>query len=181
MRFKRYRLIFWVTIFLFGLTAPVSEGAEAPKKEGEKTEPKPIVIKSKTLEVDNETKVITFTGEVNAQKDEFVIDCQKMLLYYENTPKKGDSETSENSIDKIVAEGQVKITRTEGGMATSDKAIYYQRTEKVVLTGNPVVKQENDFVEGDRITMFLKENRTVVEGSGSRKVRALIFPKREKR
>jgi lipopolysaccharide export system protein LptA len=54
-------------------------------------------------------------------------------------------------------------------------------TENVVLTGNPVVKQENDFVEGDRITMFITENRTVVEGSADRKVRALIFPNREKR
>jgi lipopolysaccharide export system protein LptA len=181
MRFKRYRLISWATILFFALSAAGSAVAEAPKKEVEKTEPKPIVIKSKTLEVDNETKVVTFRGEVNAQKDEFTIDCQEMRLYYENTPNQSDSDTSEGSVDKIVAEGQVKITRTEGGMATSDKAIYYQKTEKVVLTGNPVVKQENDFVEGDRITMFLKENRTVVEGSGNRKVRALIFPKREKR
>jgi len=181
MRPNTYNSTLWVTIFFFGLMAAVSVSAEAPKKETEDTKPKPIVIKSKTLELDNETRVVTFTGDVNAQKDEFVIDCQQMRLYYENTPKQGDSETSGNSIDRIVAEGDVKITRTEGGMATSNKAIYYQKAEKLVLTGNPVVRQENDFVEGDRITMFIKENRTVVEGSANRKVKALIFPKREKR
>lgn len=181
MRATRYGLTFWVGIVLFGLGSAVCAGAQTAQNEAEGAEPNPIVIKSKTLEVDNETRVVTFTGEVNAQKDEFVIDCQRMRLYYENAPKEGNSETSGTRIDRIVAEGNVRITRAEGGTATSDKAVYYQKTEKVVLTGNPVVKQENDFVEGDRITMFITENRTVVEGSADRKVRALIFPNREKR
>ena len=66
-------------------------------------------------------------------------------------------------------------------MATAEKAVYYQKDEKMVLTGNPVVKQGNDSIEGDRITIFLKENRNVVESSGDRKVRATIFPNSEKR
>ena len=51
----------------------------------------------------------------------------------------------------------------------------------MVLTQNPVVKRGNDFVEGDRITMYLKENRSVVESSGDRKVRAIIYPKSKKK
>jgi lipopolysaccharide export system protein LptA len=59
----------------------------------------------------------------------------------------------------------------------AEKAIFYQNDEKVVLTGNPKVKQENYFVEGSRIILFLKEKRHVVEGS----VKAVIFPGGEKR
>ena len=50
----------------------------------------------------------------------------------------------------------------------------------MVLTGNPVVKQGNDFVEGSTITLFLKEERSIVESSEGGKVRAVIFPKEKK-
>jgi lipopolysaccharide export system protein LptA len=66
-------------------------------------------------------------------------------------------------------------------VATAEKAVYYQSEEKMVLTGNPVVRMGKDFVEGDRITMFLKEERSVVESSKDKKVRAVIFPKGKKR
>ena len=177
----RYASFVIFSFVLFVLIAQGFAGSEASQKQVEKAEPKPIVIKSKSLEVNNETKVVTFTGDVNAEKDEFVIDCQKMLVFYESAPKQKGSEPSETRIDKIIAEGQVVINRTQGGMATTEKAIYYQKDEKVVLTGNPVVKQGKDFVEGDRITIFLKENRTVVESSTNKKVKAIIFPAREER
>jgi lipopolysaccharide export system protein LptA len=180
MRFIKHNL-FLLSMLLLALTSPVISRAETLKKQVENPEPKPIVIKSETMELNNETKIVTFTGAVNAQKDDFVIDCQKMLVFYENKPEKSESEGSENSIDRIVAEGQVKISRTNGLTATSDKAIYYQKTEKAVLTGTPVIKQENDLVEGDRITIFFSENRTLIEGSKQKKVKALIFPKGEKR
>ena len=84
-------------------------------------------------------------------------------------------------ISKIIATGRVSISRAQGGLATAEKAVYFEDDEKIVLTGNPVVKQGNDFVEGDRITIFLKENRSVVESFVGKKVKAIIFPKREKR
>ena len=87
----------------------------------------------------------------------------------------------ETKILKIIATGQVRISRAQGGLATSEKAVYYEDDEKIVLTGKPVVRQGNDFVEGDRITIFLKENRSVVESSLGKKVKAIIFPKSGKR
>jgi lipopolysaccharide export system protein LptA len=63
----------------------------------------------------------------------------------------------------------------------SEKAVYYENDEKVVLTGSPVVKQGNDFVEGSKITLYLKEKRSTVEGSEKEKVRAVLHPRSEKR
>ena len=63
----------------------------------------------------------------------------------------------------------------------AEQAIYYQSDERVVLTGKPVVKQGNDFVEGAKITLLLKENRSIVEGSEDSKVRAVLSPKNKKR
>ena len=181
MRELRYNSFLLLATFLliFILPGPAHSGT-LQKKIG-KDKPEPTVIKSKTLEVNDKLKLITFTGDVNAKKGDFVVNCQKMLVYYESSSsdeKTGDVETK---INKIIATGQVKINRGQGGMATAEKAVYYQQDEKMVLTGNPVVKQGKDFVEGDRITMFLKENRSVVESLGNKKVKAVIFQKSEKK
>jgi lipopolysaccharide export system protein LptA len=90
------------------------------------------------------------------------------------------SEDADVRIDRIVATGKVKISRPDGAFAMADKLVYYENGEKVVLTGKPVVKQGNDFVEGSRITLYLKEERSVVEGSEKEKVRAVLHPRSEK-
>ena len=159
-------------------TRPVLSG-ELEGKVGLKNQGK-IVIKSDTLEMDNKKKMVTFTGKVNAKNDDFTMDCEKMVVYYKSSPsKKGTDETS-TEIDKIVATGKVEIVRSLGGTATADQAVYHQVLEKIVLTGNPVVKQENNYVEGNRITLFLKEDRSVVEGSGDNRAKAVIFPNSKK-
>ena len=159
----------------------VALSAESSQKDSPKADPGPMVIKSDSLEVDNKRKIVIFTGNVNCKRDDLVIDCQKLVVYYRNEPTKQESEEENVKVDKIVATGQVKITRPDGTTATAEKAVYHQNDEKVVLTGKPRVKQGNDFVEGTRITLFLREERSIVEGSNDRKVRAVIFPKEEKR
>lgn len=185
MRGLRFKPFFLFAALLFGLLVPGPVGSEAVKKPPEKTEPGPIVIKSKTLEVNDKTKVVTFQGdviaEVSTKSDEFVIDCQKLVVYYITQPSRQQKAEAETKIDRIVATGKVIFKRSRGGMATAEKAVYYYQDEKVVLTGKPVIKQEKDFVEGDKITIFLEENRHVVESTGDKKVRAIIFPKRAKR
>jgi lipopolysaccharide export system protein LptA len=173
--FFLFFLLFW------GLMSSPSVGSETTQKGAEKAPPKPLIINSKALEVDNKLKVVTFTGDVDAKVDEFSISCQKMLVSYENSPTQKNTGDIATRIDKIVATGDVRIVRAQGGIATAEKAVYYQRDEKMVLTGSPVVKRGDDFVQGDRITIFLRENRSVVESSKDNKVRAIIFPKRETR
>jgi len=171
-------------VFVFLLTCLISLEpvvSETWQEENQKAEARPIVIKSKSLEVDNKQKVVIFTGDVSAKNEDFVMDCQKMLVYYDSLPKELHAEKVEAQIRMIVATGQVKISRTKGGVATAEKAVYYQQDDEIVLTGKPIVRQGDDFLEGDRITLFLKENRSVVESGEDNKVKAVIFPKGEKR
>jgi lipopolysaccharide export system protein LptA len=186
MRRLRFQVLSLIVFLLSGLILGGTVWSENLQQDAEKAkkkppEPQPITIRSNTLEVDNKLKVVTFTGEVNARKEDFVLDCQKMLVYYENPPGQEKEAEPGTKISKIVAIGQVKIKRAQGGEATGDKAVYYQSEEKVVLTGRPVVRQGKDFVEGDRITMFLKESRSIVESSKDKKVKAVIFPKEGKK
>jgi len=155
--------------------------SETSQKENKKVDRDPITIRSNSLEIDNKQKIVTFSQNVEAKTPDFTINCQKMLVHYLNKPNLKDSGKEEIKIDKIIATGDVKINRSEGGLATAEKAVYYQNDEKVVLTGKPIVRQGNDFVEGSKITLFLKEKRSIVEGSESRKIRAVLFPRNEKR
>lgn len=151
--------------------------SEISAKEGEKGDNPSIVVKADSLEIDNKKKIVTFSGNVDAKRDIFTMYCEKMDLHYVDRQSGASSEKTQFEVEKIIASGNVKIIRTGGGSATADKAIYYQAEEKVVLTGNPVVKQGRDSVEGSRITLYLKDNRSVVEGSENRRVKAVLFPK----
>jgi lipopolysaccharide export system protein LptA len=173
-----------VLVFLWLLAAapaaPAPVWPQSVKDQLQKSGPSPLVIHSNRLEVDDASGTVVFSGAVNAKKDEFVMTCQEMTVYYEKSPEKGDpaktnAAEGQTRINRIVARGDVNIQRTQGGTATADEAVYYQKDDKVVLTGKPVVKQGKDFVEGDRITILLKENRSIVESSGDNKVKAVIF------
>ena len=181
MKHYKHKQIFLYIIPILSIIFSSSVVAGDRQKEVEKVESSEIVIKSDSLEIDNKRKIVIFTGNVDARKDNFIINCQKMRLYYLSDSTEMDSGKEDLKVDKIVATGKVKITRTNGGLAMAEQAIYYQNDERVVLTGKPVVKQGNDFVEGAKITLLLKENRSIVEGSEDIKVRAVLSPKNEKR
>ena len=165
-------------IFLLAVFVPVTVWS-APANDAPKPEEGAIVIKSDRLEIDEKARTVKFEGHVHATNEHFVMQCERMVVQYVETP--ADKQKGEESarIQMITATGEVKISRKNGGDATADKAIYYQVDEKLVLTGNPTVKQGTDSVEGSQITLFLREDRSIVEGSPDRKVKAVIFPKEE--
>ena len=169
-------------LFLFILTFFITFEAKAFDKIAQSAKKNfPIIIKSDILELDDELKLIKFTGNVVATKGELKIKCKKMVVYYTSSGKSSSTE-SKTRISKIVATGNVRIYRgKQGGIATANKAVYYQEDEKVVLTGRPMVKQGRDFVEGERIIIYLKENRSVVESSKDKQVKAIIFPRPKKK
>ena len=169
------RRLFFIWVVAAMMLAPGRSAAQSLKDQFEKGGSSPITIHSKSLEVNDASKTVVFRGDVSAKKDEFVMDCREMVVYYESASEEGNAENSRTQINRIVAKGGVSIKRAQGGMATADEAVYYQNEEKVVLTGRPVVKQGKDFVEGDRITILLKENRSIVESNEDSKVKAVIF------
>lgn len=173
--------IFSLSVFLAFLLLPeinsFSQVDQASKKipsEG------PIVIHSNSLEIDQQKRLVIFEGKVRARRDDMVVDCEKMLVYYLENPTKKESNMEAGRIDKIIALGNVTINRSDGVIARAGKAVFYQNEEKAVLTENPVVQQGPDFVEGHRIILFFGENRSIIEGSETKRVKATIFPKEEK-
>jgi lipopolysaccharide export system protein LptA len=159
--------------------AGFSAGSNLKKNQG--SEEGPLVVTSSALEIDNEKKTVTFTGNVTAKKDDWIIHSDKMVLFYNEETARSVTDTENVRVDKIIAIGNVQILQSGGGEALAQEAVYYQADERIILTGKPVVKQGEDLVEGSRITLFLQDNRSIVEGSEQEKVRAVIMPRSEKR
>jgi len=169
-------LLCYLFVAFFASQVPAQQnkkgGVDAPS-------PQPMVIKSDSLVVDDANKVVTFSGQVSAEREDFTIDCDKMFVYYHSSGSNSPADAMGSKITKIVAEGHVKIQRKAGGEALAQHAEYYEGEDKVVLTGDPMVKQGKDFVQGDKITIFLKESKSIVESSPQKKVKAVIYPKKE--
>jgi len=166
-----------LTVLLLNFLAPAAAFAQPARIKALEGKEIPTVIKSDTLEIDNKRRVVTFMGNVEAARGDMVIRCNRMLVHYKDAGTQKSEEQKGFRLDRIVASGDVKILRAEGGIATSEQAVYYQDTEKLVLTGKPIVKQGEDFVEGGVITLFLNEDRSVVESADDQKVRAVLSPR----
>ncbi len=70
---------------------------------------------------------------------------------------------SNHSVDRVEAIDHVQI-KYAGGTATCRKAVYFSDGEKIVLTGDPVAWEKGTRVSGKQITIYLTEERSVVEG-----------------
>lgn len=140
-----------------------------------------ISITSISYELDIKASIASFKGDVNITGDGMNMSCQMLELYFKNSRKDSSTENSKVRIEKIVATDSVVITRPDKGTATAEKAVYYQDSEKIVLTGNPVVRDSEMFEGGgNTIILFLKEDRYVVEGSKDEKARLFSTGKDER-
>jgi len=154
--------------------------AQIREESKEISEEDRIVIKSDILEVDQQKRLIVFEGKVRARRRDMTVDCQKMLVYYLDSSAGTESNVESRKIDRIIALGDVTVNRSDGSVARAGKAVFFQAEEKIVLTEDPSVQQGRDIVEGEKIIILLKEERSIVEGSKGKPVRATLFPKEEK-
>jgi lipopolysaccharide export system protein LptA len=143
---------------------------------------KPIQITSDKMEVSQKDGTIVFEGHVVAQQENLTMVGKKLVVLAvkeKEKPKnaKADAEQSGviNRVDRIEVSGDVKITQGDK-LATCDKAVYYRQDQKIILSGNPQVSQGKDVLNGRVITLYLLEERSVIEGGGQNPVKATIYP-----
>ncbi|MGH7370517.1 MAG: LptA/OstA family protein, partial [Candidatus Methylomirabilales bacterium] len=80
---------------------------------------------------------------------------------------------------RMVAIGNVQISRSDGTRAMSERATYDVLQERVVLEGKAVAWRRGNMVSGMRITLFIKEDRELVQGDDKGRVTAVIHPKQQ--
>lgn len=130
---------------------------------------KPITITSDNMEAVKKESLVIFRGNVIAEQKDYILYSKEMYVYYVDSKE----------IREIVAIGDVKIIQTNK-IATGEKAVYTRETRTLVLTGNPQVEQDCDIVKGEKITIFLDEDKSLVEGGSDNRVKAVVSPKDDK-
>ena len=136
-------------------------------------------ITSKKMTVRNQENKAVFEGTVVLTKGALVVHSDVMVVFFKaveqsakdgQMPKAGqESRTdlpvmSNRAVSMIEATGKlVRIVKADG-RATCRKAVYDEADDKIVLTGEPVAWQNGTRVSGEKITMYLAEDRSVVEG-----------------
>jgi lipopolysaccharide export system protein LptA len=178
---KLKRVIYLIAI-TFLLVLPYSAYSETNKTNSVfDTQNGQIDIKSISYELDMKNSSVVFKGDVNVTGNGVKMSCQKLELFFNSSLKDSSIEDSRVQIEKIVATESVVISRPDSGTATAEKAVYYHDTEKIVLTGNPVVRDGDRFEGGgSTITLYLNEDRYVVEGSEDDKARLFATGKDER-
>jgi len=172
-----------LNLCLFGL-ASLRESADAALPQGGVEQAVSTTITAKKMTVKNQDSQAVFEGAVVLTRGSLVVYSDRMVVMFRGqevtasddrkgreavkgaAPSKGPDAVpavSNRSVNQIEATGRVKIEK-DSGSATCDKAIYYHDGDKIVLTGNPVAWDKGTRVSGKQITMFLADDRSVVEG-----------------
>jgi lipopolysaccharide export system protein LptA len=132
----------------------------------------PIRVRSQGLEFFYDEKRIVYRGDVVATQGDETLKSKILTVTYEDVPaKNGNSsqKTGEGSFNgrqqlkEIIAEGDVEII-SGNRRATGKKAVFTEATRTVVLSGNAVLQEGQNQVSGERVTIFLDEKRSVVDG-----------------
>ena len=148
------KITFFIMIILFFpfLTASANEGG--------------ITITSNKLNVEMNKRKSTFTGNVYAFNETLKVWSDEITINF---------KIEKDEIKEILANGNVKIIRlVEGSEIFGDTANYSLEEEVIIITGNVVVIENGNQVRGNELVVDLKSSSSIMVGSDSNRVEALI-------
>jgi lipopolysaccharide export system protein LptA len=128
----------------------------------------PVTVDADQLENIQKEGLVVFSGNVVATQNSSTQWADRMEVYLDD---KGDR------IVRTVSTGNVRIITRDCRSGTAKRAEYYDAEQRVVLIGNARVWRDDNVVTGERITIYLAEDRSVVEGGQQERVKAVFYPK----
>jgi lipopolysaccharide export system protein LptA len=142
---------------------------------------RPMAITAQSMTVKNLDHRVIFDRDVKIVKGDMDLQADRVEVILARpsgpigkSPLRGNGAgpdmLSEEKIERIVADGRVKVVQGKK-TATADHAVYHRAEETIVLTGRPETWEEGVRIQGSKITILLKEQRSVVEES-----RVVIYP-----
>jgi lipopolysaccharide export system protein LptA len=150
---------------------PDAKPAERDKAEREKEDrSQPVTVDSDRMERFGKESLVIFSGSVVARQNNSVQYADRMEVYLD---EKGDR------ILRTVSTGNVRIITKDCRTGTARRAEYYDLEQRVVLLGGARVWQDDNVVSGESITIYLSQDRSVVQGGTQERVKAVFFPKEQ--
>ena len=183
---KRQYLLFVITLVSIFLT-PLWVYSQSGEKQGNEAENDPVHIVSDQMVVDTIKRIVDFNGNMRMTSRDSVITADHLKVYYKeggftgstNTESSGEEPSSEESIDKIIAIGNVVIN-FDNRVAVAEHAVYTTNNGILVLTGKEAkITSDNNTISGEKITLHRRDGRVFVESSSEERVRAVLENKKK--
>ncbi len=150
---------------------PATKPADADGKPAERSKDQPVTVDSDKMERFGKEGLVIFTGNVIARQDNSVQYADRMEVYMD---EKGDR------ILRTVSTGNIRIITKDCRTGTARRAEYHELEQRVVLMGGARVWQDDNVVSGETITIYLSQDRSVVQAGTQERVKAVFFPKDQK-
>ena len=151
---------------------PAAPAMKPPPPDPSKSDPNkddknaPVIVDADSLDSFQKQGLAIFKGNVVARQNNSVQYADKMEVYT-------DSKT--DRVERVVSTGNVRIVTRDCRMGTAERAEYYDAEQRVVLIGNARVWRDSDVVTGERITIYIAEDRSLVEGGKQERVKAIFY------
>ncbi len=154
-------------------TAPGETPAPAMSRKAQTKEDRgqPVTVDADKMERFGKEGLVVFTGNVVARQNNSVQYADRMEVYLD---ERGDR------ILRTVSTGAVRIITRDCRTGTARRAEYHDLEQRVVLLGNARVWQEDNVVSGETITIFLSQDRSIVQGGRQERVKAVFYQKDDK-
>jgi lipopolysaccharide export system protein LptA len=140
------------------------------------TADQPIDIGADSASLRETDRVVVLSGNVVARQGTVELRADKVTVHYLAGAKPSGSSGLGGSIDRLVAEGNVVVTRP-GETVKSATATYEMAAKQIVMAGGVVAMKDGNVVRGERIIVDLaNETLRLDMGGPSGRVQGLFRP-----
>jgi lipopolysaccharide export system protein LptA len=153
-----------------GPSVPTPGDKAPPRAKDDRNQP--VTVDSDKMERFGKESLVVFTGNVVARQNGSVQYADRMEVYLD---EKGDR------ILRTVSTGNVRIITRDCRTGTARRAEYFDLDQRVVLSGNARVWQEDNVVSGESVVIYISQDRSVVQGGGQERVKAIFYPRDDKK
>ena len=153
--------------------------AQLDQLNGSHNSQAPIEITADTLEVRQAENLAIFRGDVDAIQGDMLLKADMLVVHYRDNKETPDQP----GISQIDAEGNVFVSSPDE-TAQGARGIYDVDNEKIWLTGQVVLTQGDNIIQGEQLELDLATGQSKVlsaapESGKSERVRGLFVPKKE--
>lgn len=132
----------------------------------------PLTVDSDKMERFGKESLVIFTGNVIARYNNNVQYADRTEVYFDE---------KEDRLLRTVSTGNVKIITRDCRTGTARRAEYYDLDQRVVLKGNARMWQEDNVVTGETITIFISQDRMIVEGGKQERTKGIFYSRDDKK
>ena len=112
-------------------------------------------VSSTRMTFDSKTRTFMFEEKVRILRCTMIITCDRLQVM---------NDASDKGVDRIIATGKVRFEQGNRS-GTAERADYFESEQKLVLTGNPHVRdtQDHNELNGEEIVVMLQEEKVFVK------------------